>query len=187
MYLVSIRREGRLLVGRDFWQIILSNNRFLNKTLNWFAPPVFIISLLMQNGLWMQFQHVHPNTYIRSDYPTLLLTNGSIFTTLYLIFETLWIITPCSYPISWMFSFFNSIVRLLVCGLSILSIVNLNMVLKTFNIICIYITIHFLWPMCMIWHSLWPVKTFLKHKLKRALLDGIGWARKGHSTMQNQG
>ena len=121
MYLVSIRREGRLLVGRDFWQIILSNNRFLNKTLNWFAPPVFIISLLMQNGLWMQFQHVHPNTYIRSDYPMLLLTNGSIFTTLYLIFETLWIITPCSYPISWMFSFFNSIVRLLVCGLSILS------------------------------------------------------------------
>lgn len=59
--------------------------------------------------------------YIRSDYPMLLLTNGSIFTTLYLIFETLWIITPCSYPISWMFSFFNSIVRLLVCGLSILS------------------------------------------------------------------
>ena len=121
IYPVSIRREGRLLVGRDFWQTILSNNRFLNKTLNWFAPPVFIISLLMQNGLWMQFQHVHPNTYIRSDYPTLLLTNGSIFTTLYLIFETLWIITPCSYPISWMFSFFNSIVRLLVCGLSILS------------------------------------------------------------------
>lgn len=59
--------------------------------------------------------------YIRSDYPMLLLTNGSIFTTLYLIFETLWIIIPCSYPISWMFSFFNSIVRLLVCGLSILS------------------------------------------------------------------
>lgn len=125
--------------------------------------------------------------YIRSDYPMLLLTNGSIFTSLYLIFETLWIIIPCSYPISWMFSFFNSIVRLLKFVVYLSWVVNLNMVLKTFNIICIDITIYFLWPMCMIWNSLWPVKTFLKHKLKRAFLDGIGWARKGHSAMQNQG